>query len=289
MKFGLFIPSAGHFTKKYGLKYFTEKVEDLGFNSLWVSDHIIMPKNIKAPYPFAKDKKATWDTNIPWYDSIILLSMLSTLTKKIELGTAVLVLPLREPIVFAKQIATIDSLSNGRIVLGVGAGWLKDEFDAMGIDFKKRGKLLDELIEYSHNIWSGEPKEYNGDNYYFPSDFYTYPKPHGKIQFLIGGHSKNALSRVSRLKSGWLPHQSAPTMNPDELLEPIQFINNLSNNDINEDPLRDVLRINQSMNYIEKINDLKETYAQAGVTEIIVDINWDNENSIDDASKILFS
>ena len=94
---------------------------------------LLMPEVIKADYPFAKDKKATWDTNIPWYDSLILLAMAAASTKKIKLGTAILVLPLRHPVIFAKQTASIDYLSEGRLELGIGAGWLSDEFEALNL------------------------------------------------------------------------------------------------------------------------------------------------------------
>ena len=281
IKIGAFLPSAGEFPSKFGVNNMAIKLEELGFSSLWVSDHILMPETIKADYPFAKDGKATWDTNIPWYDSLILLAMAASVTKEIKLGTAIIVLPLRHPIIFAKQTATIDELSKGRLELGIGAGWLSDEFDALNIDFKSRGKKLEDWIKISRNCWTGAPKSFKSDHYNLPEGFLTLPKPYkNNIPFYIGGHSKFALKRAATLADGWLPQQSALSIDPSKLVEPIQIMRKeakLAGKNPNE--LKIVLRINQSANSTNIIAENLNLLSEIGVNEIIVDLDWSKESA----------
>jgi len=281
IKIGAFLPSAGEFPSKFGVNNMAIKLEELGFSSLWVSDHILMPETIKADYPFAKDGKATWDTNIPWYDSLILLAMAASVTKEIKLGTAIIVLPLRHPIIFAKQTATIDELSKGRLELGIGAGWLSDEFEALNIDFKTRGKKLEDWIKISRNCWTGAPKSFKSDHYNLPEGFLTLPKPYkNNIPFYIGGHSKFALKRAATLADGWLPQQSALSIDPSKLVEPIQIMRKeakLAGKNPNE--LKIVLRINQSANSTNIIAENLDLLSEIGVNEIIVDLDWSSDSA----------
>ena len=291
IKIGAFLPSAGELPSKYGVNNMATKLEELGFSSLWVSDHILMPEIIKADYPFAKDRKATWNTNIPWYDSLILLSIAAAVTKNIKLGTAVLVLPLRHPIIFAKQAATIDELSKGRLVLGIGAGWLSDEFDALNVDFKTRGKRFEDWIKISKNCWTGAPKAFVGEHYSLPEGFLTLPKPYkNEIPFLVGGHSKYALKRAATLGNGWLPQQSALSIEPSELIEPINLMRKEAVS-VGKDPekLTIVLRINQSANSTKIIADNLNSLSEVGVNEIIIDIDWSKNSAIERTADLLLN
>src|SRR3954451_21630340 len=110
-------------------------LERAGFDSLWVSDHIVMPAEIGSRYPFAADGRATWPTDTPYLDALIALALAAAVTERVRLGTVLLVLPLRNPVELAKQAATIDAASGGRLELGVGAGWLAEEFAALNVPF----------------------------------------------------------------------------------------------------------------------------------------------------------
>jgi len=288
LKIGAYMPSAGELPALHGIHRLATQLEDAGFSSLWVSDHVIMPESIKAAYPFAKDKKATWATNVPWYDAMTILAMTATVTNNVELGTAVLVLPLRQPIVFAKQAATIDSLSGGRLTLGVGAGWLEDEFDALNVPFKTRGKRLEEWIELSRNIWTGQPTPYQGNHFDLPPGVLSYPAPAHDIDFLIGGHSKPALNRAGTLGNGWLPHQSGHSMDPKALEEPIKTMNEAAIN-IGDNPndLRVVLRINQSANCLAEVANNLEAFEAVGVNDVVVDVDWTYDDGPQHAADIL--
>ena len=291
IKIGAFLPSAGDFPAKFGISYMAKTLEELGFSSLWVSDHVLMPKKIKADYPFAKDKKATWDTKTPWYDALIVLALAASVTKKVKLGTAVLVLPLRHPVIFAKQVASIDEQSKGRLILGIGAGWLSDEFEALNVDFKKRGKIIEEWIQISRNCWSGEPKNFSGDHYNLPNGFYALPRPYnGDVPFLVGGHSKYALKRAGTLGNGWLPQQSALSINPYELNEPIKIMKEEAQK-AGKDPkkLDIILRINQSSNSAKKVSENLDALYEVGVKEIIVDVDWSKKQGPQKTAEMLFN
>jgi probable F420-dependent oxidoreductase len=291
IKIGAFLPSAGEFPTRYGVNNMAIRLEELGFSSLWVSDHILMPEIIKADYPFAKDGKATWNTNIPWYDSLILLAMAAAVTKKIKLGTAIIVLPLRHPVIFAKQTATIDELSKGRLELGIGAGWLSDEFDALNVDFKTRGKRFEDWIKISRNCWTGAPKSFRSEHYNLPEGFLTLPKPYRKdIPFFIGGHSKYALKRAATLGNGWLPQQSALSIEPSKLIEPIELMRKEAIS-ARKDPkkLKIVLRINQSANSTKIISDNLNSLNDVGVNEIIVDLDWSKNSAPEKTADILLN
>ena len=288
IKIGAYMPNAGHFPAEHGVPEMATRLEQAGFSSLWVSDHVVMPSQIQAAYPFAKDKKATWKTDTPWYDAMMILAMVATVTKHVELGTAVLVLPLRHPVIFAKQAATIDALSGGRLTLGVGAGWLSDEFEALEVPFETRGKRLEEWIALARDIWTGAPKAFKGAHYDLPPDLMTYPKPTHTIPFLIGGHSPPALKRAGTLCNGWLPQQSAHSIDPTALEEPISMMRSAAITAGNDpDKYRVVLRINQSADKTGVVAENLDALGAVGVDDIVVDVDWSVADGPESAASIL--
>ena len=140
-------------------------MEASGFASLWVSDHVVMPATVTSRYPYASDGVATWATDEPWYDSIVALAMAAAVTESVELGTAVLVLPQRQPVVLAKQVASLDRLAGGRVVLGVGAGWLAEEFAALATPFEARGRAPTSGSILLRSCWTGRPDAFDGAHY----------------------------------------------------------------------------------------------------------------------------
>ena len=147
MRVGAKLPNSGALPVDIGHSAHGGRLEASGFASVWVSDHVVMPATVTSRYPYAADGAATWATNDPWYDSIVALAMAAAVTDHAELGTAVLVLPQRQPVILAKQIASLDRLAGGRVVLGVGAGWLAEEFAALATPFDSRGARTDEWID----------------------------------------------------------------------------------------------------------------------------------------------
>lgn len=183
-----------------------QHAEALGFSSVWLGDHIVIPEQITSPYPYTKDGSVGFARNIPWPDPFVLLAALAVATKTIRLGTSVAIIPYRNPLHVAKAVATVDLVSHGRYLFGVGIGWLKEEFDALGESFAERAPRTREYLQVMKAIWSGEVAKFQGKYFSFP-DLHTNPlpvqKPHPPIIF--GGESPAALRRIADLGDGWQP------------------------------------------------------------------------------------
>jgi probable F420-dependent oxidoreductase len=188
MRFGIALPQYGPATAE-GLTTSARQAEELGFDDVWVADHIAVP--VGAPYPpsFLLESMAT-------------LSFAAAVTTRIGLGTSVLVLPLRQPVVIAKQLATLDVLSGGRLTLGVGAGWLVEEFDACNVPYHRRGDLLDEAIGVLRACWASAPASFSGPTVSF-TDMKVQPLPGRHIPLWVGGVSERARRRAVEHGDGW--------------------------------------------------------------------------------------
>ena len=183
-----------------------EKAEELGYHSLWLGDHIVIPEKIEAAYPYSADGAAGFPRRAPFPDPFVLLGGLALATSRILLGTSVIVIPYRNPLAVAKAVTTVDLLSHGRFQFGVGVGWLKEEFDALGEDFTRRARQTREYLHIMKAVWRAEPASFSGEFLTF-SDIHNVPlpvqKPHPPIIF--GGESLPALKRVADLGDGWQP------------------------------------------------------------------------------------
>jgi len=183
-----------------------QKAEELGYHSLWLGDHIVIPEKIEAAYPYSADGAAGFPRRAPFPDPFVLLGGLALATSRILLGTSVIVIPYRNPLAVAKAVATVDLLSHGRFQFGVGVGWLKEEFDALGEDFARRARQTREYLYIMKAVWQAEPASFSGEFLTF-SDIHNVPlpvqKPHPPIIF--GGESLPALKRVADLGDGWQP------------------------------------------------------------------------------------
>ena len=174
MRIGAKVPNSGPLPADRGIAPMAAELEAAGFESLWVSDHIVMPRHIESRYPFAADGKATWPSDTPYFDAMIALAVIATATRHAVLGTAVLVLPLRHPVELAKQAASIDVLSDGRLALGVGAGWMAEEFDALDVPFGSRGRRLVEWVEILGHAGAANPSRSRVSFTTFPREFSAY-------------------------------------------------------------------------------------------------------------------
>ena len=207
MKFGLHY-SLGVGTHPTGNDYIrvAQHAETLGYHSIWLGDHIVIPEQIVAPYPYTKDGSVGFARNSPWPDPFVLLAAIGATTKTILLGTSVVIVPYRNPLHVAKAVATVDLVSNGRYQFGVGIGWLKEEFDALGEPFGERAARTREYLQVMKALWSGETATFQGKYFSFPklhSNPLPVQKPHPPIIF--GGESTPALKRIADLGDGWQP------------------------------------------------------------------------------------
>lgn len=181
------------------------RAESSGFESVWGGEHVIMPSNFDSKYPYTPDGKipAEPDTQIP--DPLIWLAYVSAAAPSLRLGTCILIVPQRNPLILAKELATLDQLSGGKVELGLGVGWLKEEFDALGVDWARRGARNDEYVEAMRALWAGPHAEYHGEFVDFPK-VTSSPRPvNGDIPILVGGDSDAAIRRAVKMADGFFP------------------------------------------------------------------------------------
>ena len=276
MRIGALVPNSGRLPLERGIPALARAAEAAGYDSLWVSDHIVLPERIESRYPFAADGKATWPTDTPYVDALIALALIAGATERATIGTAVLVLPLRHPVVFAKQAASIDVASGGRLTLGIGAGWLREEFDALEVPFEGRGGRLVEWMEIARDCWTGSPPARSSERYTLPAGVLSLPRPAHEIPFLIGGHSPTALRRAGGLADGWLAQQSLSALDPEALATAVRSMRAAAE-EADRDPatLQVVLRLVDSAGRGAEVAAAVPALAEAGVEEIVVNIDWD--------------
>lgn len=177
--------------------------EEVGFDGLFLSDHLVHPGHLESRYPYAEDGEADFKAETPFPDCWAAISAMAAVTERIRFATLVHILPLRHPVEVAKATGTASILSGGRVALGAGAGWVKEEFDILGVDFKTRGRRMDESIEVLRKLWSGEMVEHRGEFFEFPPVQMS-PAVGRSIPIWIGGASKPALRRAAQRCDGWL-------------------------------------------------------------------------------------
>ncbi len=180
-------------------------VEAHGYESLWIAEHPVIPIGMKTPFPFTPDHKLP-DHYARWADPFIALTVAAAVTKKLKLGTGVCLLPERETLITAKMAASLDLVSGGRLLLGVGAGWLREETEAMGAKFGTRWKRTRETVEAMRILWTRREASYEGEIVKFAA-LRSEPKPVQKMgpPVLLGAHGPKALERVARTYDGWMP------------------------------------------------------------------------------------
>ena len=205
MNVGVALPSRGPQASPENLATVARWAEELGYDSVWVSDRAILPEQVDSWYPYEADHRWQYPADIPWMDPLLALGWAAAATSRVKLGTAVLVAPLRHPVLLAKQVATLDYLSGGRIILGLGVGWMKEEFDLVEAAFTQRGKRAAEMVALMRALWGGETVDFEGD-FFQVRGCQMHPAPaQSSIPIVWGGHSEAALRRVAQVGDGWLP------------------------------------------------------------------------------------
>jgi probable F420-dependent oxidoreductase len=179
-----------------------EAGDEHGWSTMTVSDHLINPVETRSTYPYTKDGTRRWEMGTHWPDPWITIAHLSAVTTRLRFLTTVYILPARTPVHVAKQVGTAAVLSGNRVELGIGMGWMEEEFDAMGVPFAQRGKRADEMIEVLHKLWSGEVVEHHGQFFDVPA-LEMLPAPTERVRISVGGTSDAALRRAAR-NDGWV-------------------------------------------------------------------------------------
>jgi len=212
LEFGVHLPQVGPFASPEAIVGVARKAEDLGYHSLWVSDHIITPRRLDSPYPGGRyPVQPEW----PFLEPVSTLLFAAAVTRRVRLGTSVLVITQRQPVVLAKELATLDVLSGGRLIFGAGAGWMKEEFQALNVPIADHGPRMAEYLEVIRRCWTEDDPSFDG-RFYKLGDVGFYPKPVQKPHppIWIGGWADGALRRVARYGDAW--HAMGP---PEALAE----------------------------------------------------------------------
>ena len=204
MKFGLAFASSIAIDEGSTLEI-CQRAEAAGFESVWGGEHVILPSTIDSKYPYTKDGKIPAEPETPIPDPLIWLAFAAAAAPTLRLGTCILIVPQRNPVILAKELATLDRISGGRVELGLGVGWMREEFDALGVDWARRGARNDEYIEAMQTLWAGPHAEFHGEFVDFPPVTCS-PRPvQDNIPVLVGGDSDAAISRAVRIADGYFP------------------------------------------------------------------------------------
>jgi len=275
MKFGIFIPNYGKFASKKMIDTVASNAEKMEFDSIWVSDHIIVSKKLSNLFGTI-------------YEAVSTLAYLSAKVENMILGTSVVVLPLREPTLFAKQIATIEQFTEKEIYLGVGVGWHKEEFDYLKKEFKDRGKIMDNNIISLKKLFTNQNvKDENNEEFYFS----PISKRKGGPPILIGGNSNKAVIRAAKLAEGWHPYK----LRAKEIEKKIKILR--KNTSFKKAIIprisitfksMDKVSINNTEITIRQLIEELESFNNLGINHIVIDfpVEQEPEKYVEDMKKI---
>ena len=249
------------------------KAESVGVESLWTFEHAIVPNDYSSKYPYSADGKMGVTPETNFVDPLIALSAIARETSKVRLGTGVNILPQTNPLLLAKQAASLDFVSDGRFMLGVGIGWLREEYDAMGTPFERRGARFDEYIEAMGKVWSGDTVEHESEHLHW-TGFKSHPVPvQTPFPVVIGGSKGKAFERIARYGQGWF----APTVGPDQLKPMLELLEKACS-----EAGRDPAEVEISSMWIPAMGlDSLHQFADLGVARLIVPVQALGGNPID--------
>ncbi|MGY9072536.1 MAG: LLM class F420-dependent oxidoreductase [Acidimicrobiales bacterium] len=261
MKFGLMFANTGPFVEPDAAVELAQAAEAAGVESIWTVEHVVVPQGYASSYPYSKDGKmpgGSEDFDIP--DPLIWLSYIAAATTTIKLATGILIVPQRNPVVTAKAVATLDRLSKGRVVLGIGSGWLEEEFDALGVPFDDRGDRTDDYVRAYRALWSQELPSHHGSHISFDKAFCRPQPVGGDVPIVVGGHSKRAARRAGELGDGFFPGRGKP-QELAELFDHVRRCAEAAGRD--PDAIEFTAGGPTTVEYVQRLSDL-------GVTRMIV-------------------
>jgi len=208
MEIGVCLPSSGPKISPENIVTMAQWAEKLGYHSVWVTDHVVLPEKVDSYYPYDPDNRWPYPAETNWLDPVLVLAWAGVAAPRLKLGTSILILPLRNPIILAKQLSTLDFLSGGRVILGAGVGWMREEFDLIGAPFAGRGSRAVEMVELMRALWTGETVNFQGEFWKISGcQMHPHPIQRPTIPVVWGGHSEHTLRRIARMGDGWHPTQ----------------------------------------------------------------------------------
>jgi len=273
MKFGLRLPGAGPYAGPEAISAFAIKAEELGFHSLWMTDHIALPTAVDTKYPYREDGKFFWPPETPYLDVIGVLTWAAAATSRIEVGTSVLIASWHHPINTAKALATLDVLNGGRTIVGIGTGWMKEQFDILGAPFDTRGARTTEYIALLKHLFTEDEIDFHGEHFQ-ATGFKFYPKParQPSIPIWCGGKSTAVLKRVAAVADGWHPLY----ITPEEMARKLEQLKGfLAEHDRTLDEITLSAR---PVTQAKLDGPTMEQYAELGVELLIADTSFEHDN-----------
>jgi probable F420-dependent oxidoreductase len=207
MEIGVRLPIEGAKVSPENIISVARRAEELGYHSVWVPDHVVLPAKVDSFYPY-DNNRWPYPADAKILNPLLALAWAAAIAPSVKLGTSVLIEPLRNPVLLAKQVSTLDFLSGGRVILGLGVGWMKEEFDVIGQSFSNRGKRADEMTALMRALWTGETVDFQGEFYQVSGCKMHPPAIQPAIPVVWGGYSEAALKRVARVGDGWAPTKS---------------------------------------------------------------------------------
>jgi probable F420-dependent oxidoreductase len=212
LQFGCHLPIWGPGATRDALITLAQRVEGLGFDSVWASDHVVVPTRIESRYPYNATGNFPLPATANFLEPLTALAVVAGATQRVQLGTTVLVLPHRHPVLAAKILSTLDHLAPGRVILGAGVGWMREEIEILGAPYDRRGAWTDEAIRIMRACWQNERVSFRGEFFSFPEVGFAPRPPRGSIPIWIGGHTPRALRRVAELGDGWHAAFASPAV-----------------------------------------------------------------------------
>jgi probable F420-dependent oxidoreductase len=262
VKFDLWVPTASPMTTHAMLDRLALAAEERGIGTVWVGEHVVLFEQYASSYPYADDGRIPAPSGTGLLEPMVTLAYLAGKTSTVRLGTAMLLLPQRNPVYVAKEVSSLDWLSDGRVDLGIGVGWLKEEFDALQVPWDKRGRRTDEYVDVLRTLWCDETSSFHGDVYDLPPcEMYPKPvqEPHPPLH--IGGETQAALRRAARLGQGWHTFNRSP----EELSQGLREL------DVHLETAgrhRDELRITVCPYFNQLTPEMVAQYAEAGADAV---------------------
>lgn len=234
MRFGFYLPSSGPTAQPEALSAIARRGDELGFHCMMAGDHILVPREVNSPYPYTADGRFHGGNATEFMEQLTLLTFLAGITQTIRLVPSVMIVPYRNPLLAAKILATLDVLSRGRLTLGVGVGWMEEEFEALDAPpFAERGAVTNEYLRAFKELWTSDNPTFEGEYCRFSNiNFLPQPvqKPHPPIW--VGGQSRRAMRRAAELGNGWHPVGAIPAapLEPEELAQKIAILHRYAEN-----------------------------------------------------------
>jgi probable F420-dependent oxidoreductase len=267
MKIGVISPATSPVATADYVHALGAAVEERGFHSLWAPEHVVLFDQYASKYPYSEDGRIGGGPENGPLEPLVALSFLASATKRIRLGTGVLLVPQRNPVYTAKSVASLDWLSGGRVELGVGIGWLREEFDSLGVPWERRGERTRSYLGVMHSLWRDDVSKYQ-DDFYRLAPCRQFPKPLQKPNppVLFGGESDAALARVAELGDGWYGFNLTPAAARERLARLDERLARAGRK-------RGDLRIYATPNWREPLGpDTVARFGEVGVDQVIVSV-----------------